>query len=80
MGWLILQLSAKGGSMEPMEPPLDPPLGSYCGRIYCGFYFLQGCKLQEEAVTCRKWRHVTSGERKWPGNDVIWPDVTWKWL
>jgi len=28
----------------------------------------------------RKWRHVTTGERKWPGNDVIWPKVTWKWL
>jgi len=30
MGRLILTLSAKGegGSMEPMEPPLDPPLGS----------------------------------------------------
>ena len=27
MGWLILKLSAKkGGSMEPMEPPLVPPL------------------------------------------------------
>jgi len=28
----------------------------------------------------RKWRHVTSGDRKWPGSDVIWPEVTWKWL
>jgi len=25
----------------------------------------------------RKWRHMTSGDRKWPGSDVIWPDVTW---
>jgi len=30
-----------------------------------------------EAVACRrksrdrKWRHVTSGDRKWPGSDVI---------
>jgi len=26
----------------------------------------------------RKWRHVTSGDRKWPGSDVIWQEVTWK--
>jgi len=28
----------------------------------------------------RKWRHVTSGDRKWRGSDVIWPEVTLKWL
>jgi len=28
----------------------------------------------------RKWRHVTSGDRKWPGRDVIWPEITWKWM
>jgi len=28
----------------------------------------------------RKWRHITSGGRKWPGSDVVWPEVTWKWL
>jgi len=28
----------------------------------------------------RKWRLVTSGYRKWPGSDVIWPEVTWKCL
>jgi len=28
----------------------------------------------------RIWRHVTSGDRKWFGSDVIWPEVTWKWL
>jgi len=28
----------------------------------------------------RKWRHVTSGDRKWPRSDVICPEVTWKWL
>jgi len=28
----------------------------------------------------RKWRHVTSGDRKWPWSDVVWPEVTWKWL
>jgi len=26
----------------------------------------------------RKWRHETSGDWKWPGGDVIWPEVTWK--
>jgi len=25
----------------------------------------------------RKWRHVTSGDRKWPGSDFISPEVTW---
>jgi len=28
----------------------------------------------------RKWRHVISGDRQWPGSHVIWPKVTWKWL
>jgi len=28
----------------------------------------------------RKWRHAISGDRKWPWSDVIWPEVTWKWL
>jgi len=28
----------------------------------------------------RKWRHVTSGDRKCFGSDVIWPEITWKWL
>jgi len=28
----------------------------------------------------RKWCHVTSGDRKWAGSDVIWPKITWKWL
>jgi len=28
----------------------------------------------------RKWRHVNSDERKRPGTDVIWLEVTWKWL
>jgi len=27
----------------------------------------------------RKWRHVTPADRKWPGSDVIWPEVSWKW-
>jgi len=28
----------------------------------------------------RKWRHVTSGDRKWFGSDVIWLEVSWRWL
>jgi len=28
----------------------------------------------------RKWHHVTSGDRKWPGRDVIWAELTRKWL
>jgi len=24
-----------------------------------------------------KWCHVTSGDRKWPGSDVIWTEVSW---
>jgi len=28
----------------------------------------------------RKWCHVISGYRKWPGSDVIWSEVTWKGL
>jgi len=26
----------------------------------------------------RKWRRVTSGDRKWPGSDLVWSEVTWK--
>ena len=28
----------------------------------------------------RKWHHVTSDDRKWPGSDVPWPEITWKWV
>jgi len=28
----------------------------------------------------RKWRDVTSGDCIWLGTEVIWPEVTWKWL
>jgi len=27
----------------------------------------------------RKWCHVTSGDRKWPGSNVAWPEVSWRW-
>jgi len=47
--------------------------GSSCRRpktgVYCTFHFLQGCSLQEEAVT---WQEMTS-------RDLSWPEVTRKW-
>jgi len=47
--------------------------GSGCRRpvtgIYCTFHFLQGCSLQEEAVT---WPEMMS-------SDLRWPEVTRKW-
>jgi len=34
MGWLVLRLACKkGGSMEPMELPLDPPLMVFFSAI-----------------------------------------------
>jgi len=40
-----------------------------------------------KAVACwrmqsrdRRWCHVTSRDRMCPKCDVIWPEVTWKWL
>jgi len=39
----------------------------------CTFHFLQGCSSQEKSVTWQERHHVTSGDRKWPGSDVIWP-------
>jgi len=48
-------------------------LGSGCGRpkngVYCTFHYLQGCSLQEEAVT---WQEMTS-------LDVRSPEVSTKW-
>jgi len=45
------------------------------------------CLTTEKAATRRKnqsrdrkWHHVTSGDRKWLGSDVIWPEVAWKWM
>jgi len=58
--------------------------GTGCRRpktaVYCTFHLLQVCSSQKEPVSRSKWRHVTSGDRKWPGSDVIWPVVTLKWL
>jgi len=40
-----------------------------------------------KAVACRrrqsldrKWLNITSGDGKWPGSDVIWPEFACKWL
>jgi len=58
--------------------------GSGCRRLKTPYILhFTSCK----AVACsrrhsrdRKWLHVTLGDRKWPRSDVIWPEVTWKWL
>jgi len=49
-------------------------------RVCSTFHFLQGCSSPRRQSRDRKWRHVTSGDRRWPGKDVILPEVTWKWL
>jgi len=40
--------------------------------IHCTFHFLQAVARRRRQSRDRKWRHVTSGNRKWPGSDVIW--------
>jgi len=51
--------------------------GSGCAspktRVYRTFHFPQGCSSQEIFVTWQERHHVSSGDRKWPGSDVIWP-------
>jgi len=66
---------------RPQVPISDPELTSFdrrlprsgCRRlktgVYCTFHFLEGCRLQDEAVT---WQEMTS-------RDFRWPDVTRKW-
>jgi len=69
----------------------DPEMTSLAGsHVEVG---VKGRKLvytvhftSNKAVACSwrqshggKWRHVTSGDRKWP-SDVIWPEVSWKWM
>jgi len=44
------------------------------------FELLQGCNSQEVAHTWQEMTSVTPCDWKWPGSDVIWPEVTWKWL
>jgi len=44
------------------------------------FTFYKAVARRRRLSRDRKWRHVTSGDRKWPGNDVIWPEVSWKRL
>jgi len=49
-----------------------------------GLYVKFGvCSSSYRAVTRRRWQscdrkwcHVTSRDRKWPGSDVIWPNLT----
>jgi len=48
--------------------------------VYCTFHYLQGLARRRRKSTDRNGRHVPSGDRKWPGSDVIWPEITWKWL
>jgi len=47
-------------------------------RALYAFELPQGCNSQELTVTYRKWRQMTSRDRKWPGSDVIPPAVTWR--
>jgi len=58
--------------------------GSACRRqktsVYCTFHPYKAVARKRRQSRDRKWRHVTLNDRKWPGSDVIWPEVTWKWL
>jgi len=45
--------------------------------VNCTFHFLQVVTRRKRQSRDSKWRHVTLGDRKWPGSDVIWSDVTW---
>jgi len=49
----------------------------HISRVLGTFELLQRCNSQEVAVT---WQELASRDRKLPGSDVIWPEVTWKWL
>jgi len=44
------------------------------------FSFCKAVARRRRQSGDRKWRHVTSGDRKCLGSDVIWPEVTWKWV
>jgi len=44
--------------------------------VYCRFHFLQGCTHRRWQTRGRKWCHVTSGDQKWPGSEVVSPEVT----
>jgi len=47
--------------------------------LYCTFHFLQRCSSQE-AITWQEMMSRNLSDRKWLGSDVIWPEVTLKWL
>jgi len=67
--WRHLTVSDVEGSLE-------------CGKLAYTAHFTSykavGCCGRESHH--RKWRHVPSGDQKWPGSDVIRRKVTWKWL
>jgi len=42
------------------------------------FIFYKAVARSRRQSRDRRWRHVTSGDRKWFGSFVIWPEVTWK--
>jgi len=65
---VILRKSPRSGCRRPKT------------YVYCAFDFLQGCSSQESAITWQEMTSPTSGNRRWPGSDVICPEVTWKWL
>jgi len=60
------------------------PPGSGCRKPKIAhtvhFTFHKAVARRRRQSRNRKWRHVTSGDRKWSGGDVIWPEVTLKWL
>jgi len=49
-------------------------------RVLGKFELLQGCNSQEVGVMWQKMMYVTSRDWKWPGNDIIWPEVICKSL
>jgi len=44
------------------------------------FTYYKAAARSTRQLRDRKWRHVTSAYQKWPGRDLVWPKVTWKWL
>jgi len=58
--------------------------GSGCRKpktcVHCTFHFLQAVACSTGQSRGRKWCHVISGNGKWSRSDVIWPEVTWKWV
>ena len=44
------------------------------------FTFYKAVARRRNQSRDRKLRHVISGDRKYPGSDKIWLEVTWNWL